>query len=146
MKERGMTGAGRPQTTGVPRVHRHLKLVRSTHGRGTSGTGNDILLGRTRVHHSGIRPLTPRTMNGPRQCGDGWGEVIPSFDGTDFSQADSSLCVPDTSGSGKLLERLEGRACDACEGIQALETTNSVVNLPDHLRIHFEPIEVSRRG
>ena len=46
MKERGTTGAGKPQITGVPRVHRRFKLVRSTHGRGT--TGNDILLGRTR--------------------------------------------------------------------------------------------------
>ena len=60
MKERGVTGAGETQITGVPRVHRHLKLVHSTHGRGT--TGNDILLGRTRVRHSGIRPLTPRAM------------------------------------------------------------------------------------
>ena len=52
MKERGTIGAGRPQITGVPRVHRHLKR---THGR---GTGNIILLGRT----SGIRPLTPRAV------------------------------------------------------------------------------------
>ena len=44
MKERGTTGAGRPQITGVPRVHRHLKR---THGRGT--TGNDNHLGRTCV-------------------------------------------------------------------------------------------------
>ena len=57
-----MTGAGRPQITGVPRVHRHLKLAHSTHGRGTTGTGNDIHFGRTRVRHSGIRPLTPRTI------------------------------------------------------------------------------------
>ena len=39
MKERGTTGAGRPQITGVPRVHRHL-------------------LGRT----SEIHPLTPRAV------------------------------------------------------------------------------------
>ena len=50
MKERGTTGAGKPEISGVPRVHGHLKR---THGRGT--TGNDILRGRT----SGIRPLTP---------------------------------------------------------------------------------------
>ena len=53
MKERGTTGAGEPQITGVHRVHRHLKY---THGRGT--TGNAILLGRT----SGIRPVTPCAM------------------------------------------------------------------------------------
>ena len=60
MKERGTTGAGEPQITGVPRVHRPLKLVHSAHGRGTAG--NDILLGRARVRHSGIRPLTLRAM------------------------------------------------------------------------------------
>ena len=49
MKERGTTGAGEPQITGVLRVHGHVKRAP---GRGT--TGNDILLGRT----SGIRPLT----------------------------------------------------------------------------------------
>ena len=58
MKERGTTGAGKPEISGVPRVHRHLKR---THGRGT--TGNDILRGRTSgirpLTHSGIRPLTP---------------------------------------------------------------------------------------
>ena len=54
MTERGTTGAGRTPITGVPRVHRHLKR---THGRGA--IGNDVLLGRTRVRHSGIRPLTP---------------------------------------------------------------------------------------
>ena len=59
MKERATTGAGEPHITGV---HRHLKLVRSTFGRGTTGTGNDILHGRTRVRHCGIRPLTLRAM------------------------------------------------------------------------------------
>ena len=43
MTGRGMTSAGRPQITGVPRVHRFLKLD----GRGT--TGDDIRLGQTRV-------------------------------------------------------------------------------------------------
>ena len=42
MKDRGTTGAGEPQITGVPRVHRHLKR---THGRCT--TGNAILLCQT---------------------------------------------------------------------------------------------------
>ena len=55
MKERGMTGGGGPQITGVPRVHLYLKLAHSTHGRGT--IGNDIFLGQS----SGI-PLTPLTM------------------------------------------------------------------------------------
>ena len=41
------------------------------------------------------------TSNDPRQYGDGWGEVIPSFDGTDFRQYDmagSSFRVPYPSG------------------------------------------------
>ena len=57
MKDRGTTGAEKPEITGVPRVHRHLKR---THGRGT--TGNDILRGRNSglrpLTHCGIRPLT----------------------------------------------------------------------------------------
>ena len=48
--------------------------------------------------------------------------------------------------AGKLLERLEGREFDSPEGIQDLETPNGVENLLDHLRLHFEPIEVFRRG
>ena len=60
MKQRGTTGAGEPQITGVPRVHRPPELVHSTHGRGTAG--NDIPLGRARVRHSGTRPLTLRAM------------------------------------------------------------------------------------
>ena len=76
MKERGTTGAGKPEISGVPRVHRHLKR---THGRRT--TGNDILRGRT----SGIRPVDTMS-NDPRQSGDGRAKVIPSFDGTDFRQ------------------------------------------------------------
>ena len=56
MKERGTTGAGKPQITGVPRVHHgHLKRVHRAHGR---GTGDGILLGRT----SGIRPSIPPAM------------------------------------------------------------------------------------
>ena len=44
------------------------------------------------------------------------------------------------------MERLEGRAFDSCEGIQDLETPDGVENLLDHLRTHFKPIEVIRRG
>ena len=75
MKERGTTGAGRPQITGL-QVHRHLER---THGRGT--TGNIFLIGRT----SGIRPLRPRAVIHGSMVTDG-GEVIPSFNGTDFRQ------------------------------------------------------------
>ena len=46
----------------------------------------------------------------------------------------------------KLLERREGRAFDACEGIQDLETPDGVEDLLDHLRVHFKPVEVFRRG
>ena len=41
---------------------------------------------------------------------------------------------------------LEGRAFDPCEGIQNLETPDGVENLLDHLRTHFEPVEVFKRG
>ena len=48
--------------------------------------------------------------------------------------------------AGKLVDRLEGRAFDPCEGIQDLEIWNGVENLLDHMRTHFEPLEVFRRG
>ena len=53
MTERGTSGAGRPQITGVLRGHRFFKLA----GRGTSG--DDIRLARTQGGYIGIRPLTP---------------------------------------------------------------------------------------
>ena len=98
MKERGTTGAGEPQITGVPRVHRHLKY---SHGRGTTGNAillclksvpsNDGIISRPVRHHTAVDHCTwsspSDTMcNDPRQSGDGRGEVIPSFDGTDFRQ------------------------------------------------------------
>ena len=67
------------------------------------------------------------TSNDPRQYGDGRGEVIPSFDGADFRQYErrvrlfvSSTQVAPERRAGKLVERLEGRAFDSCEGIQEL--------------------------
>ena len=91
--------------------------------------------------------------NDPRQYGDGRGEVIPSFDGTDFRQYErrvrlfvSNTRVAPERRAGKLLERLEGRVFDWCEAIQELEAPKGVENLPGHLRIHFESIEVFRRG
>ena len=99
--------------------------------------GNDILLGRTRVRHSGTRPLTP-TSNDPRQYGDGRGEVIPSFDGTDFRQHERRIllfCVHINT-SGHQREGLvnfwsdwKGRALASREGIQDLETPNVVENV-----------------
>ena len=85
----------------------------------------------------------------PRQYGDGQGEVIPSLDGTDFRQRErrvhlfvyNTRVVP-ARRAGKLVERLEGRAFDSCEGIQDLETPNGVENLLDHLRTHLGPVEV----
>ena len=124
MKEHGTTGAGRPQITGAPRLHRHLEC--------THTTGNIVLFGRT----SGTRPLTPRAVIS-RQYGDGRGEVISSFDGTDFRQYERRvrLFVSNTRvaerRAGKLLERLEGRAFDSTE-IQDLETPNGVEKLLDH--------------
>ena len=44
----------------------------------------------------------------------------------------------------KLLERLEGRAFDSYEGMQDLDTPKGVEDVLDHLRTHFEPIEVFR--
>ena len=91
--------------------------------------------------------------NDPRQYGDGRAKVIPQVDGTDFRQYErrvllfvSNTRVAPEREAGKLLERLEGRAFDSCEGIQDLETQIGVENLLDHLRTHFEPIEVFRRG
>ena len=43
------------------------------------------------------------------------------------------------------MERLEARAFDSCEGILDLDIPSGVENLPDHLRTHFEPIEIFRR-
>ena len=87
------------------------------------------------------------TSNDPRQYGDGRSEVIPTFDGTDFRQYErrSRLFVSNTRvaperRASKLLERLEARAFDSCEGIQDLETPNGVENLLDHLRTHLEQI------
>ena len=63
------------------------------------GTRNDILLGRTRDRHSAIRPVDT-TSTVPRQYGDGRGEVIPSFDGTDFRRHERRgllFCVQYTS-------------------------------------------------
>ena len=81
------------------------------------------------------------TSNDPLQFG---GEVIPTFDGTDFRQYEmrvrlfvSNTRVAPERRAGKLLERLEARAFDSCEGIQDLETPNGVENLLDHLRTHF---------
>ena len=89
----------------------------------------------------------------PRQYGDGWDEVIPSFDGTDFRQYErrvrlflSHTRVAPERRAGKLVERLDGRAFDLCEGVQDLETPNCVENLLDHLRMHYEPIDVFRQG
>ena len=48
MKERGMTGGGRPQITGVPPVYRHLKRVLRGYGmteRGTAGAGEHQITG-----------------------------------------------------------------------------------------------------
>ena len=149
MTERGTTGAGRPQITGVPRVYRTLRLD----GR---GTGNIIALFQT----SGIRPLITQwnspvdtTSSDPRQYGDGRDEVIPSFDGTDFRQSERRvrLFVSRTRlalerRAGKLLERVEGHAFDLSEGIQDWQTPKGVDILLDHLRRYFEPIDVSRQG
>ena len=90
------------------------------------------------------------TSSDPRQCGDERDEVIPSFDGTDFRQFETRVrlsCVPYTSGSRETgYEAFEGRAFDLCEEIQDLETPKGVQNLLDYLRVHFEPIDVSRQG
>ena len=85
------------------------------------------------------------TNNDLRQCGAGWSEVIPSFDGTDFSQFErrvrlfeSNTRVAPQRRVQKLLERLEGRAFDLREVSQDLETPKGVEILLDHLRLHFE--------
>ena len=70
--------------------------------------------------------------------------MIPSFDGPDERRVrlfETNTQVGPERRTGKLLKRLEGRAFDSTEG-----TPNGVENLLDHLRIHFEPIEVFGRG
>ena len=91
--------------------------------------------------------------NDPWEYGDGRGEVIPTFDGADFRQYERRVClfvsntqVAPERRADKLLECLEGRAFDSCEGIQDLETPNGVENLLDHSRTHCEPFEVFFRG
>ena len=59
MTERGTTGAGEPQITGVPRVHQTLTDV-ARNGRGT--TESDIRLDQTRICHNGNRPLKSPAM------------------------------------------------------------------------------------
>ena len=61
MTERGTTGAGRPEITGVPRVHQFLKLD------GRSTTGYNIHLGQTRVGYKSSPVDT--TSSDPRQYG-----------------------------------------------------------------------------
>ena len=146
MTERGTTGAGRPRITGVPRVHRTLEL---DHGRGFKERHSPWLNQGSPQWNSTV----DTTSNDPRQYGDGWDEVIPSFDGADFRQYERRVrlfvshtrVVPERR-AGKLLERLEGRAFDLCEEIQDLETPKGVENLLDHLRMHFESIDVFRQG
>ena len=130
------------QITGVPRIHRTLRLD----GR---GTGNIIPFGQTTQWNSPV----DTTSNDPQEYGGGRGEVIPSFDGTDFRQYErrvrlfvSNTGVAPERSAGELLERLEGHASDLCEGIQDWETPNGVENLLDHLRRYFEPIDLSREG
>ena len=53
---------------------------------------------------------------------------------------------PPARRDGKLVERLEGRAVDSCEGVQDRETLDGVKTLFDQLRTHLEPIKVLRRG
>ena len=76
-----------------------------------------------------------------------------SFDGTDFRHHErrvrlfvSNTRVAPERWAGQLLERLGGRASDLCEGIQDLETPNGVENVLDHLRMHFQLIDVFRQG
>ena len=78
--------------------------------------------------------------------------MIPTFDGVDFRQCKrrvrlfaSNTQVAPEKRAGKLSERLAGRALESCEGIEDLETPNGVENWLDHLRLHFEPIDVFRR-
>ena len=77
MKERATTGAGEPIITGVPRYAVLLDVV----GQGLGTTFSMVEQG---------SPLwnfpVDITNNDPWQYGDGRGEVIPPFDGTDLRQ------------------------------------------------------------
>ena len=135
MKEHGTTGAGEPKITGVPPVHPQV----------CSWTWHDWE--RHALWSNRWNSPVDVTTKDPRQYGDGQGEVIPSFDGTDFRQHErrfrlfvSKTRVAPERRAGKLLERLEARGFDSCEGIQDLETLDGAEHLLDHLRTHIEPI------
>ena len=71
--------------------------------------GTALSIGRTREWNSPV----DTTSNGPRQYGDGRGEVITAFDGTDFRQYErpvrlsvSNTRVAPERRAGELLERL----------------------------------------
>ena len=103
---------------------------------------------------SGIRPVDT-TSSDPRQYGDGRGEVIPSFDGADFIRYErrgSSFCVQYTSDPTQR-EGLVNFWSDwkdvhsiHVKKSRTWETSTGVENLLDHLRTHFEPTVVVRRG
>ena len=135
MKERGTTGAGEPQITGVPRVHRDLKR---THGRGHNWERHSPWSNQGSPQRNS--PVDT-TSNDQRQYGDGRGEVIPSFDGADFRQYErrvrllvSNTRVAPERRVGKLVEGLERRGFDSCGGIQDIETPNGVENLLGRLK------------
>ena len=142
MTERGTTGAGESQIIGIPRVH-HPEAGWTWH------YWEMFTLVKPRFA-KGNRPLTPLTVI--HHHGDGRGEMIPTFDGTDVRQFErrvrlfvSNTRMATERRARKLLERLEARAFDSFEGTQDLETPNGVENLLDHLRTHFEPIQPQRR-
>ena len=72
MTERGTTGAGRPQITGVPRVHQFLKLD------GRSTTGKTFTLVKPGLA-TRVRPLTPPAVIHGSMVANG-AKVIPSLD------------------------------------------------------------------
>ena len=118
MKERGTTGAGRPQMTwsnqwNSPVDTTSCDAQQYGDGRGEaipSYDGADF-----RQYERRVRLFVSNTRVAPERR------------------------------AGKLLERLEGRAFNSIEGIQDLVTPNGFENLLDHLRTHFERTDVFRR-
>ena len=142
MTERGTTGAGEPQVIGVPRVQTTPQAGWTLHYWERHSP-------RSNQGWPQWNSPVDTASNDPRQYGDGRGEVIPSFDGTNFRQYErrGRLFVPHTrvapeKRASKLLERLEARAFESREGTQDLETPNGVENLLDFLRTRCGPIEV----
>ena len=124
MNESGTTGAGEPRSL------EFLEFIdTSSVLMDVAQLGTPCSLVEPGVRHSGNSHVDA-TSNDPRQHGEGRGEVIPSFHGTDFRQYErrvrlfvSNTRVAPERRAGKFLERLEGRASICVKGSKTWKHT-----------------------